>query len=97
MIKHGHRAKNKRSPTYETWRGMKERCYYTKARNYCNYGARGIRVCEEWKNSFNRFLADMGERPLGMSLDRVDPDKDYEPSNCRWATKEEQEGNKRVF
>lgn len=87
--KHGHNARGKRSPTYATWAAMHARCYKPTAAAYPWYGARGITVCERWK-SFEMFLEDMGNRPDGMTLDRVDVDGSYEPSNCRWATQLEQ-------
>jgi len=90
---HGHTKgteHGRHSPTYNTWRSMKQRCsprghYYDK----------GIRVCAEWALDFPRFLADMGERPDGHTLDRIDNELGYEPGNCRWATPEVQHANKR--
>jgi len=91
------KAKNglSKSPEYRSWKPMIQRCYDTKARSYKNYGARGIKVCDRWKESFFNFLEDMGNRPQGKSLDRIDPLGDYEPKNCRWATSKEQGNNKR--
>lgn len=79
--------------TYVSWESMKARCYSPGQPSYKNYGGRGIRVCEHWRTSFEAFLADMGERPAGTSLDRVDSDGDYEPGNCRWATRDVQNQN----
>lgn len=90
---HGHSGQGP-SPTYITWRGMKTRCNNPKHRRYSDYGGRGIKVCERWMD-FNNFLADMGERPEGLTLDRIDPNGNYEPGNCRWATDSVQQTNKR--
>lgn len=73
---------------------MRARCQDPKADAYRNYGARGIKVCPQW-DDFETFLADMGERPPGTTLDRVDTNGDYEPGNVRWATAGQQERNKR--
>lgn len=82
-------------PTYRTWSGMKARCRNKKNPNYPQYGGRGITVCARW-DSFENFLADMGRRPLGTTIDRRDSDGNYEPSNCRWATHLEQMANKKT-
>jgi hypothetical protein len=78
----------------DTWLGIIQRCYCPKNHAYKWYGARGIQVCERWLNPL-AFLSDMGKRPPGTSLDRIDNDGHYSPSNCRWATKEEQNDNTR--
>ena len=81
---------------YSVWAGMKSRCYYEKNENYINYGARGIKVCERWKNSFENFYKDMGDKPSAKhQLDRIDNDGDYDPSNCRWVTPSENCLNRR--
>jgi hypothetical protein len=72
---------------------MISRCRRPSDPSYINYGAKGITVCDRWRHSFTAFLADMGERPAGMSLDRRDNSGDYEPGNCRWATRAEQSRN----
>lgn len=80
---------------YATWYGMKDRCQNKRAANYGRYGAIGVTVCARWQ-SFENFLADMGPRPEGKTLDRhPNPAGNYEPGNCRWATPLEQAGNKR--
>jgi hypothetical protein len=81
--------------TYNSWRAMKDRCYCKSHIEYKRYGAIGITVCDRWKNSYQNFLDDMGEKPENHSLDRIDPFGNYEPSNCRWATYKEQANNTR--
>lgn len=84
-----------RTPTYESWKQMKKRCYSPYKSNYHLYGGRGISVCKDWLNRFENFLKDMGERPNRKSLDRINNDEGYSKKNCRWATQSEQNLNRR--
>lgn len=82
--------------TFKSWESMKQRCFNPNSKDYANYGGRGVSVCAEWVHDFPKFLSDMGERPEGSSLDRIDSDGNYEPSNCRWADPKTQQRNTRV-
>jgi hypothetical protein len=84
------------TPEYKAWKGMLARCYLESTPGFENWGGRGIRVCGRWLTSFGDFLADVGHRPSGHSLDRIDVDGNYEPGNVRWATRAEQARNTRA-
>jgi hypothetical protein len=93
--KHGHSKRGKKTRAFNAWCLMKQRCLDRNFPSYPRYGGRGITVCERWRDSFENFLADMGEPPPGTSIDRENNEGNYEPGNCRWATLKEQARNKR--
>lgn len=95
QVQHGHALRQKRTRTYKTWLAMRRRCTDKNSKDYKDYGARGITVCDRWQNSFTAFLSDMGERPFGKTLDRNDVFGNYEPANCTWASSKQQSENKR--
>jgi hypothetical protein len=93
-VKHQHTKTRYASPTYQSWKAMMARCYNSHNASWKYYGGRGIVVCDRW-HDFRNFLADMGERPTGTTLDRINLHGHYEPTNCRWATPQEQRANQR--
>jgi hypothetical protein len=96
LRRHGHGGRTGRTPEYRAWSAMRQRCLNPASQRYASYGGRGITVCDRW-SSFEAFLADMGAKPEPKeqySLDRIDNDRGYEPGNCRWATRSEQQRNR---
>lgn len=95
LTKQGHSKTSIESRTYRSWKHIKQRCYNENRKDYKYYGGRGITLCDRWYDSFNNFLADMGECPPRLTIDRIDNDGNYEPVNCRWTTMKIQNQNKR--
>lgn len=90
-LKHGMTG----TKTFRSWGCMKQRCLNPKSPDYARFGGRGITICKAWIDSFEKFFADMGERPTGKTLDRIDVNGNYTPANCRWSTISEQSRNRR--
>jgi len=95
-IRHGGSKRSGYTPEYNSWRMMKERCLNKNHKHYNNYGGRGIVICPQWME-FEAFRSDMGSRPPKMSLDRIDTDGNYEPLNCKWSTRREQNLGRRPY
>ena len=92
---HGHARNRTTSRTYSSWRNMLTRCYNKKSNNWNDYGGRGISVCQRWRDTFANFFDDLGERPVGKFLDRINNDGNYEPGNVKWSTRKENNNNRR--
>src|SRR5947208_164257 len=96
MTTHGHTRGGARSPEYRTWDALIQRCENPKNNRFHLYGANGVTVCERWRSSFVNFLTDMGPKPRGLTIDRIDNDGNYEPGNCQWSTPKQQARNRRT-
>ncbi len=96
-LNHGYCVNFKTRPEYWAWHNAKRRCKEPEKHNYYRYGGRGISMCEEWLHDFGAFIAHIGPRPRGRTLDRIDNDKGYQPGNVRWATPKQQAANRRKY
>lgn len=93
--RHGHGRRGRITPEYHTWKNMLTRCRNPRVSDYKHYGGRGIKVCDRWLD-FANFLADMGRRPPGLTLNRINNNGNYEPGNCEWTTRKKQNNNRRI-
>lgn len=97
QTKHNNTKGHNKTPEYNSWAAMKARCYNQNFKQFPDYGGRGVIVCDRWKDSFEDFLIDMGEKPTpNHSIDRIDVNGNYEPENCRWTDRTSQQRNQRI-